>query len=71
MPQRPAAHTHAAQPATGHRGVTTLPKPLPFGTWPGGSEPVLQALGLPAIDALHAALPFLGGLALFRRKHKD
>ena len=45
MPQRPAAHTPAAQPATGHRGVTTLPKPLPFGTWPGGSEPVLQALG--------------------------
>ena len=26
---------------------------------------VLQALGLPALDALHAALPFLGGLALF------
>src|SRR5699024_8323384 len=26
---------------------------------------VLQALGLPALDTLHAALPFLGGLALF------
>ena len=26
---------------------------------------VLQALGLSALDALHAALPFLGGLALF------
>ena len=26
---------------------------------------VLQALGLPALDTLHAALPFLGGLTLF------
>src|SRR5699024_388000 len=26
---------------------------------------VLHALGLPALDTLHAALPFLGGFALF------
>lgn len=45
MPQRPAAHTHAALPTAGHRGAPTLPQPLPFGTWPGGSEPALQTLG--------------------------
>ncbi|MBT9597651.1 MAG: hypothetical protein IV094_16840 [Vitreoscilla sp.] len=45
MPQRRATHTHAAPPTAGHRGAPALPQPLPFGTWPGGSEPALQALG--------------------------
>lgn len=45
MPYRPAARHRAALPTDRHHGVSTLQQPPPFGTWPGGSEPVLHALG--------------------------